>query len=115
MRKSFILLLLVQMMFWNACGPVQGADETNPRFRDRTREGNVDGEDGTESITDDPDTILGKIGETLKGFFKNIKNCESSVPNLPRSNYDLLFSFVGKTNPGAQLRECVIQRAEQAR
>ena len=115
MRKSFILFLLVQMIFWNACGPVQGADERNPRFRDRTREGTVEEDPSdTETITDDPDTILGKIGESLKGFFKSIKNCESSVPHLPRSNYDLFFSFVGKVNPGAQLRECMIQRTEEA-
>ena len=115
MKKGFILILLAQMIFWNACGPVQGADERNPRFRDRTREGTVEGDaDDSEKITDDPDTILGKVGQALKNAFKSIKDCESSVPNLPRSNYDLLFSFVGKVNPGAKLRECVIQRAEQA-
>ena len=115
MQKSFVLFLLLSVFFWSSCGPVQGADEPNPRFKEKTREGNIDGDEtDTETITDDPDTILGKIGETLKGFFKNIKDCESSVPHLPRSNYDLFFSFIGKVNPGAQLRECMVQRTEEA-
>ena len=66
------------------------------------------------SLTGDLDTIEGKVEQSLKGFFENIKDCESSVPLLPRNNNDLLFSFVGRVNPGAQLRECVIQRIEKA-
>ena len=66
----------------------------------------------SEEITDEND-ILSRIKRAVKGWFKRIKECESSIPHLPRNEYDILFTLFNKTNPLALGRECVIENLEK--
>ncbi|MDE0151923.1 MAG: hypothetical protein OXK80_05465 [Bdellovibrionales bacterium] len=109
MRLLIILIFITMELV--GCGGV-GSGREERRFRDDyDRRGNVPDEELDEYISDS----IGGVSAVLKNIDNYLKNCQSAIPNIPRTELDVVFGAVGvsKFNKFAQARECLEQRLQE--
>lgn len=108
MRLLIIFIIVIELM---GCGGVgSGRDERRYR-RDYDREGELPQGDVEQEISD-----TGKgVGDLWKNVNKYLENCESDIPNIPRTELDIWFEVTGlsKYNKLSQGRECLEQKLQE--
>ena len=112
--RVFILCFLVFVFM--SCGEVRSGRESDPRYKETRREGDLDWEieDGDEVITDTPSTVADKLEKYLVNLYSSLQECRSSTYGIPRNDLDLLTQAFGMTLPTTKARECLAQNLEEA-
>ena len=108
MRLFIILIIAFELI---GCGGIGSGREERRSRRDYDRRGEVPEEDVEEEISD----TIGGVDKLLKNIDNYLKNCESEIPNIPRTELDVVLNAVGlgKHNKLAQARECLEQRLQE--
>ena len=111
MRLLIILIFVTMAMELVGCGGVgSGRDERRSRG-DYDRRGVVPDDEIDEEISD---TVDG-VSKLLKDIDNYLNNCESEIPNIPRTELDVVLGAVGlgNANKFSQARECLEQRLQE--
>ena len=115
---STIALALMAVVLFFSCSPVESTKGRghSDRYRGVDRRGDIGIDEGDESetISDSPEGVTGKLQKALKNAWSKIKNCKSSTYGVPRGSTDLFAGLIGVTSPLAQARECLSQSLERA-
>ncbi len=108
MRLLIVLIFITVELI--GCGGV-GSGRDERRRRDVfDREGDLPDGDVEEEISD----TVGGVSKILKNIDNYLKNCQSEIPNIPRTELDVVFGAVGLggLNKFGQARECLEQRLQ---
>ena len=111
MRLLIILIFIIMAMELVGCGGVgSGRDDRRPRD-DYDRRGEVPDDEIDEEISD----TVGGVSKILKNIDNYLSNCESEIPNIPRTELDVVLGAVGlnRYNKFGQGRECLEQRLQE--
>lgn len=108
MRLLILLIITLELI---GCGGVGSGREERRSRRDYDRRGEVPDGEVEEEISD---TVRG-VSELLKDINNYLKNCESDIPNIPRTEVDVFLTAVGwgNFNKLGQARECLEQRLQE--
>lgn len=109
MRLLIILIFITVELV--GCGGVGSGREERRSRGDYDRRGEVPEEDLEGYISDS----IGGVSAVLKNIDNYLKNCQSAIPNIPRTELDVVFGAVGLNNVNkfAQARECLEQRLQE--
>lgn len=108
--RLFIILIFIVMELVGCGGVGSGREERRSRG-DYDRRGEVPDDEIDEEISD----TVGGVSKLLKDIDNYLNNCESEIPNIPRTELDILFGVfgAGNANKAAQARECLEQRLQE--